>query len=1022
MVKKDQPAISIARNVISGHLTNERDIEGEIRKLVFALGFRNDVNVPVRGEGFADIVVPQFRVLIEVKARGHGDDPYAVKGKESPYAQAQRYTRALHKAEQERLGGSAEFARPWIGIVTDGDTWNAWPFDSDADRFGDQIGNVLEMPTPEELLDWLGHVFGDAPFRKLPVPANPSRRFKRLRNELGKIYRELSGSRYTHTKTKFELWADILEASSMRPDNPAAAQRLFVAHSFLVALAKGVIHALNHPDTTPDSQELFSEDFIAWIVSDKGAGHQGRQWADALLKKIHSYDWRKRKGDVLRPLYETFVDAKDRADFGEFYTPDWLAEGIVAEVLDEDWCAVAVEETLGALADGSELKGRGVLDPTCGSGTFLYHAALRILNSDAIIRRHLSDVQKADVVVKLVNGIDVHPVAVAMARASILRALPTEPTNGPAAIQVYEGDALIAGSEHKGSLFYEHGDRYVVKSPGGRTIVLPGAFVTSPQAGQAFGSIVRAAEQGHALPREAALLVPANDVKLLEEALKRLSQIIEREGDSVWTWYVSNVTGPLRLARRKVDRIVANPPWVSMANIQPSSRKKGNRKDVLEQLFQRDDTYIWSGGKNAPHNDIAALFIIHCRQLYMQSTESDPAAWLVQSSAIKSENWSKFRELHEDRLAQSIDFQAVKPFGDSRTGVVLFEHRKARVFGTGKQKRLETHLVAAKKKPRTNMSLAEAIPLIRVMPTPVGFPRLPSGYCDAKGNMPVRQGATLVPDVLVVAGSWDIGDDGIASVTTTQSIQGVWRSVTVQPGRFPAHWIQDFLKSKYMLPFGVLPGMPKAILPLNTDCQLHGDPSAVNESWAKLDAIYQQYRGQGSSTPKTLRRQIDFHGKLSALLLRRRASTGKVMVLHPLSGSLMRACRIVPTSAVVGHKQYYLMASSEDEAAYLVGIFNAPTMRKVFVERKTSKIDFNVRIIWTTIPIPRYDAHSALHRAIADIAQRAETLVERWLADNYTPALKQIKASNRIRSMLDAHGLTNQLNAAVQKLLPNHTT
>ncbi len=865
-------------------------------------------------------------------------------------------------------------------------------------------------------------MFGDEPYRRLPVPANPSRRFERLRDELGKIYRELSGSRYAHTKTKFELWADILEASSMRPDNPAAAQRLFVAHSFLVALAKGVIHALNHPDTTPDSQELFREDFIAWIVSDRGAGQQGRQWADALLKKIHSHDWRKRKGDVLRPLYETFVDAKDRADFGEFYTPDWLAEGIVAEVLDDDWCEAAVEQALDILADGSELKGRGVLDPTCGSGTFLYHAALRILNSDAIIRRHLSDVQKTDVVVKLVNGIDVHPVAVEMARASILRALPTEPTNGPAAIQVYEGDSLIAGSEHKGSLFYEHGDRYVVKSPGGRTIVLPNAFVTSPQAAQAFGSIVRAAEQEHALPREAALLVPASDVKLLEEARKRLSQIIEHEGDSVWTWYVSNLTGPLRLARRKVDRIVANPPWVSMANIQPSSREKGNRKQILEQLFQRDDAYIWSGGKNAPHNDIAALFIIHCRELYMQNTESDPAAWLVQSSAIKSENWSKFRELHEDSLAQSIDFKAVKPFGGTRTGVVLFEHLKARVFGTGKQKRLETHLVAAKKKLRANMSLAEALPLIRVMPTPVGFPRLPSGYRDYKGKMLVRQGATLVPDVLVVAGGWDIGDDGTASVTTTRSIQGVWRSVAVQHGRFPAHWIQDFLKSKYMLPFGVLPGMPKAILPLNADGQVHDDPCAVSESWAKLDAIYQQYRGQGSSTPKTLRNRVDYHGILSTLLLRRRTATGKVMVLHPLSGQIMRACRVVPSTAVVGHAQYYLMASDEEEAAYLVGIFNAPAMRQAFVQCKTSSFHFNAKRIWTTIPIPRYDAHSALHRAIADIAQRAETVVEHWLAGNSTPALKQIKASNKIRSMLDAHGLTNELNAAVRQLLPEHTT
>ncbi len=48
-----------------------------------------------------------------------------------------------------------------------------------------------------------------------------------------------------------------------------------------------------------------------------------------------------RRGDVLGPLYEAFVDARDRRDFGEVYTPDWLAELMVQETLDDDWCPSA---------------------------------------------------------------------------------------------------------------------------------------------------------------------------------------------------------------------------------------------------------------------------------------------------------------------------------------------------------------------------------------------------------------------------------------------------------------------------------------------------------------------------------------------------------------------------------------------------------------------------------------------------------------------------------------------------------
>ena len=90
---------------------------------------------------------------------------------------------------------------------------------------------------------------------------------------------------------------------------------------------------------------------------------------------------RRRPGDVLRPLYEQFVDERDRKAFGEFYTPDWLAEFIVREICDDAWCETAVAKALAARQQGVDLEGVGVLDPTCGSGTFLYHAVTRILAS-----------------------------------------------------------------------------------------------------------------------------------------------------------------------------------------------------------------------------------------------------------------------------------------------------------------------------------------------------------------------------------------------------------------------------------------------------------------------------------------------------------------------------------------------------------------------------------------------------------------------------------------------------------------
>ena len=155
----------------------------------------------------------------------------------------------------------------------------------------------------------------------------------------------------------------------------------------------------------------------------------------------------------MRPLYEKFVDPRDRQDFGEFYTPDWLAELMVQELLDEEWCVEAVQAGLDAGQDAGRLKGTGVLDPACGSGTFLFHATKRILRSRALADMNLTPVQRASVVARLVNGIDVHPVAAEIARTTVLRALPAEPEDGKAAVRVYEGDALLVRAEDETSLF-----------------------------------------------------------------------------------------------------------------------------------------------------------------------------------------------------------------------------------------------------------------------------------------------------------------------------------------------------------------------------------------------------------------------------------------------------------------------------------------------------------------------------------------------------------------------------------------
>jgi hypothetical protein len=75
---------------------------------------------------------------------------------------------------------------------------------------------------------------------------------------------------------------------------------------------------------------------------------------------VARFDWTNVEHDVLKVLYESVIGAETRRRLGEYYTPDWLADQIVATTV----------------TDPSRSAG-----PRSGlrSGTFLFHAVRRYL-------------------------------------------------------------------------------------------------------------------------------------------------------------------------------------------------------------------------------------------------------------------------------------------------------------------------------------------------------------------------------------------------------------------------------------------------------------------------------------------------------------------------------------------------------------------------------------------------------------------------------------------------------------------
>jgi hypothetical protein len=319
----------------------------------------------------------------------------------------------------------------FVGIASDGHKWAV--FELDAGQLIVVKRTILDPEKRDEFLAWLDGALA----LRSSLPPDPLT----IRSELGHdsiayhlvdaqlkvLWAELK--LHPDVLLKRQLWADLLKHVYGRDVESDA---LWFQHTFLVIVAKSIALAvMGMREDDPKkllSGEAFASagingavesDFFDWVVASSDG--------DALVRRIMNHVRRFRlaevESDVLKILYESLIDRDERHGLGEYYTPDWLAAKMVRHAVS------------------APLQQR-VLDPACGSGTFLFHA----------IRNFLAEAEDADMDSKIravevcahVAGIDIHPVAVIIARVTYLLALAPAlaSRSGALSIPVYLGDSM----------------------------------------------------------------------------------------------------------------------------------------------------------------------------------------------------------------------------------------------------------------------------------------------------------------------------------------------------------------------------------------------------------------------------------------------------------------------------------------------------------------------------------------------------------------------------------------------------
>ena len=161
----------------------------------------------------------------------------------------------------------------------------------------------------------------------------------------------------------------------------------------------------------------------------------GRSFVEFVIG-IARFDFSTVRGDPLGELYQQYFDPKTRRALGEFYTPP-------------DVCHYIVDSA----GYGENVQNRRLIDPACGSGTFLVSA----------LDRYKGDLDESDLPNALrdlcnrgrVVGLDIHPFAVVLAQIRFMleileeykRAIEMEPGLVLRRLPIFRTDSLIDESE-----------------------------------------------------------------------------------------------------------------------------------------------------------------------------------------------------------------------------------------------------------------------------------------------------------------------------------------------------------------------------------------------------------------------------------------------------------------------------------------------------------------------------------------------------------------------------------------------
>jgi len=674
--------------------------------------------------------------------------------------------------------------------------------------------------------------------------------------------------------------------------------------------------------------------------------------------------------DLLKKLYQYLVPEVVRHHLGEYYTPDWLAELVLNEV--------------GYRGDTR----KRVLDPACGSGTFLVLAIQRARAFGE--KKKETRIETAKRILTNVWGFDLNPLAVIASRTNYLFALGEVAKElGEFEIPVYLADSVLWPKRTGQMMLAGEGVVEIPTSVGSflvPKIWVEGRAYLMRQAARVVEEIARGGckctEAMERFKREGLVFPPH------EKAVRGFYEhILELEKDGrngIWARFLKNVFAPM--TAESFEFVVGNPPWIRWGYLSSEYREATLEMWNNYGLFSLKGHAARLGGGE---KDFSMLFTYAAADHYL--ARDGKLGFLITQEVFKSkgagEGFRKFRLGAGETLKvlKAHDLVSVQPFegAANKTAAIFLSKR-------GETEYPVRYTLWKRKKGigrvPTDLRLEQAKRLLQkenLVAKPIGKSNgswqtlreqdLDLGRIEGENAYQARRGASTEPYGVFWLDVEEVRSDG--DLIVRNLVEKGKRKIRKVRERIEADLVYPAVRGADIERWGAKTEV-RVLMVQDPEKSEPYSEERMKKKWPHTYNYLTKFRdillSRGSRTVRELAERTAFYamfgiGRYTVARYKvvwKRMASDLVAVVISQEKTKFGWKTVIPTDTTS-----LIAMDKEDEAHYVCAILNSVVVRRFIKSYSSAGRGFGAPSVMEHVGIPKFDKGNALHKRLSELSK-----------------------------------------------------